>query len=282
MSRVLRLVAAALLGVAALPAAVAAPAAAAACSGSEGVTVVVGTDVRCDADGGGRAASNFTDVGHKLTYATRAAGFVCRVNGAPASDPCVEASPVDAYWALFWSDGTSGEWVYSSLGVTSLRVPQGGSVAFVFQGSTSRTWPSVRPRVPGATSAPAAPRPTATSGSTGSGRPKSTPKPRARTTQKGSTPAPSASAGPRASAGVSGTAGAPGASTAPSSRTPSTPPTTVPPTTGDATDAASAYEPVAADPGPPSTSNAAAITGAAVVVLLAIAGGVVWFRRRTG
>lgn len=272
--------AAALLGVAALPAALASPAAAAACTGSQGVTVVVGTDVRCDADGGGRAASNFTDVGHKLTYATRAAGFVCRVNGAPASDPCVEASPVDAYWALFWSDGTSGEWVYSSLGVTSLRVPQGGSVAFVFQGSTSRTWPSVRPRVPGATSAPASPRPTATSDSSGSGGTKSTPTPRARTTQKGGTPAPSASAGPRASAGVSGTAGAPSASTAPSSSTPSTPPTTAPPSEDEATEAAPAYEPTAADPGPQSTSNAAAITAGAVVALLAVAGGVVWFRRR--
>ena len=36
------------------------------------------------------AAAQFTDVGHQLTYVQRQAGFVCRVDGAPADDPCVQ------------------------------------------------------------------------------------------------------------------------------------------------------------------------------------------------
>ena len=93
-----------------------APAVAAGCSGSTGVTVVVdhhqlggGVQQACDADGGGKAASTvFPDSGFPLTYVQRQPGFVCRVSGAPASDPCVNTPPASAYWSLWWSDGKSG------------------------------------------------------------------------------------------------------------------------------------------------------------------------------
>ena len=54
--------------------------------------------------------------GFSLTYVQRQPGFVCRINGAPASDPCVNTPPADAYWGLWWSDGKSGSWTYSSVG----------------------------------------------------------------------------------------------------------------------------------------------------------------------
>ncbi len=38
----------------------------------------------------------------------------------PADDPCVNTPPADAYWGLWWSDGTTGKWTYSSLGAASL------------------------------------------------------------------------------------------------------------------------------------------------------------------
>ena len=45
---------------------------------------------------GKSAAAQLTDVGHTLTYVQRQPGFVCRVDGAPASDPCVNTPPADA------------------------------------------------------------------------------------------------------------------------------------------------------------------------------------------
>lgn len=116
-----------------------------ACPAGTGVTVVVNSSVGCDKNGGGTAASNFADAGHTLRYAAKEPGFVCRVNGSPSSDPCGKASPANAYWGLFWSDGRSGKWVYASSGVGSVRVPKGGWVAFVFQSSNTRRPPSMRP-----------------------------------------------------------------------------------------------------------------------------------------
>ncbi len=137
--------AAAGIGVLAAP-----PAEAAGCSGATGVTVVVdhgalggGVDQSCNAGGGGKSATTqFTSVGYSFTYVQRQPGFVCRINGQPASDPCVNTPPVDAYWGLWWSDGASGTWSYSSVAAGSLTIPDGGYVAFAWQGG-SRSAPGV-------------------------------------------------------------------------------------------------------------------------------------------
>jgi hypothetical protein len=128
------------------------PAAAAPCSTARGVTVVVdfhqlgGVGAACDASGGGKtAATQLTDVGHQLTYVQRQPGFVCRVDGTPKDDPCVTTPPSDAYWSLWWSDGTSGRWTYSSAGVGSLKVPAGGYVALSWQGGGDKAPPRVTP-----------------------------------------------------------------------------------------------------------------------------------------
>ncbi|WP_166140250.1 hypothetical protein [Nocardioides ochotonae] len=152
------------------------PAAAATCTDGRGVSVVVdfgalggGVQQICDADGGGKKATAiFADSGVDLTYAQRSAGFVCRVEGVPASDPCVNTSPADAYWGLWWSDGETGTWVYASLGTSSLTVPAGGSVGFAWNSGT-RTPPGVTPPV-AAPAAPSSPRPTPAPGNQGSGQ----------------------------------------------------------------------------------------------------------------
>ena len=144
------------------------PATAAACSGATGVTVVVdhgalggGVDQVCNPSAGGNTASStFTGAGFALTYVQRQPGFVCRINGQPASDPCVNTPPTNAYWGLFWSDGKSGSWSYSSLGAGSLTVPNGGYVAFAWQ-SGSQNAPNVAP-TPHASTATPAPTPTTT------------------------------------------------------------------------------------------------------------------------
>lgn len=146
-----------------------APAHAAACERGSGVTVVVNGDVRCDANGGGPAAANFRDVGHSLRPVSTQPGFVCQVNGSPASDPCINTPPSNAYWALWWSDGTSGSWNYSDSGVSGQTVPAGGWVAFVFQTSSGRTPPSVRPVAAAPAPAPAQPPSGGSGGGSGSG-----------------------------------------------------------------------------------------------------------------
>ncbi|MBC9734655.1 hypothetical protein IBJ60_15650, partial [Nocardioides sp. zg-578] len=142
-----------------------APAQAAACASAGGVTAVVdhnelggGVQQVCVTGGGGdTAAAVFTAAGFPLTYAQRQPGFVCRVGGLPADDPCVNTSPTDAYWALYWSDGTNGSWAYSSAGAGSLTVPDGAYVAFSWQGSTTKSPPSATPtphRAPAASPSP--------------------------------------------------------------------------------------------------------------------------------
>ncbi len=202
-TRIARWAAATLVGVAAVVAVPASPATAAACPQGTGVSVVVGNGVRCDPDGAGRtAASSFTGVGHSLTYVTTEPGFVCQVDSSPSSD-CSRTPPSSAYWALWWSDGTSGTWTYSSRGVNSLKVPAGGFVAFVFGNGKSAPGvtprgaapapaptkkPTAKPREPQRTAKPSAPR-------TSAPRPSSSTKP-----QAAATPAPAASSTPAVTA----------------------------------------------------------------------------------
>jgi hypothetical protein len=141
------------------------------CSGS-GVNVVVdygalggGLVKGCDASGNRNAARAFENTRHQLSYAQRQPGFVCRVDGVPASDPCVNTSPADAYWGLYWSDGTSG-WKYSSVAAGSLSLPAGATVAFSWQNGGDADLPGTSPAPPPAASqaSPTAssPRPTRT------------------------------------------------------------------------------------------------------------------------
>ena len=159
---------------------------AATCTSGGGVSVVVdyrelggGIVTACAPDGGGKSASAvFSSVGVAISYATRQPGFVCRVNGQPASDPCVNASPANAYWGLWWADGSAASWTYASSGVGSLTVPAGGSVAWSWQQDRSGSGavpPGVAPPVhassptPSPTSSSPAPSPTASPSSGGSG-----------------------------------------------------------------------------------------------------------------
>ena len=128
--RVARWAAAALVVPAFVVVAEATPAAAAACTQGTGVTVVVGTQVDCVPGSGGNARAKVSAAGHSQVDVPRQPGAVCRIDGFPAAgQPCFET---DAYWALYWSDGTSGSWVYSELGVNSLSIPTGGWVAWIW------------------------------------------------------------------------------------------------------------------------------------------------------
>ncbi|CAL9485032.1 hypothetical protein SUDANB95_03097 [Actinosynnema sp. ALI-1.44] len=106
------------------------PASAAGCSG---VTVVVdfgslGGGVRTGCAPGDPASglAALGGAGFAFDLASRQPGFVCRINGAPASDPCVNAAPNTAYWS-YWHGTPGGSWSYSSAGASGYD-PKPGSV----------------------------------------------------------------------------------------------------------------------------------------------------------
>lgn len=124
-----------------------------ACGGGHGVVVVVDfhqldhRDVRaCRPDGGGQdAARLLRESGLTLTDVQRQPGFLCRVDGLPTDDPCVNTPPAGAYWSLWWSDPTSGRWTYSTVMASALEVPDGGAVGLVWDQTSGDLPPSVRP-----------------------------------------------------------------------------------------------------------------------------------------
>lgn len=161
------------------------PAVAAACSGGTGVTVVVdfhqlggGVVQTCDAAGAGKTAKSlFGDAGVALAYVQRQPGFVCRVDDKPGSDEeaCVNTPPQDAYWGLFWADGTSSSWKYSTLGVSGLTLQDGQSVAFSWQGSAGTTPPGVKPPTTATPSPSPSPKPSSSPRPSASAKPSAAP-----------------------------------------------------------------------------------------------------------
>ena len=124
------------------------------CAAGTGVTVVVdygslggGVAVGCDSDGGGKPASSVVpDAGFPLSWVQEDPGFVCSVAGKPdPSTSCTRTPPSNAYWGLFWSDGDPATWSYASEGARSLDVPEGGSIGWRFQSSSTQGDPGSRP-----------------------------------------------------------------------------------------------------------------------------------------
>lgn len=225
---------AALLAVLMLPGLPAASAASV-CPDASGVVVVVdfrqlggGIQQHCIA-GSGSAASLFGKAGFGLDYVQREPGFVCRVAGKPAADPCVNTPPADAYWGLFWSDGRSGTWSYATTGAQSLSIPSGGYVGFVWQGQAGQVKPGITPEPRAGSPSPSPTAPSSTSGSGASGQTK-------HKHRKSSSAAPSAA--PSSAPSESAPAGA-APSPKPSARAKATQPKQSPTPVSAATEAAS-------------------------------------------
>ncbi len=252
------------------------PAEATPCPGASGVTVVVefnglgaGSAQACVSDGAGHTADRLLkEAGYGLDYVQRFPAFVCRIDGLPADDPCVNTPPADAYWGLWWSDGTTGKWVYSSLAAGSLSIPAGGYVAMVWDGSTGDVRPSATPAVhPTPTPTPApTPAPTPTPTKPASPTPTSEP----------ATPthAPTATGRPTKK---------PSPSTPTKTRTPSEAATPTATPTDRTSEAGGALERPPGDP--PTSSGDGGLPGwlppVLVAALLVVAGAVAVVRRRT-
>jgi hypothetical protein len=161
------------------------------CAAGTGVTVVVdygslggGVAIGCDSDGGGKPASSVVpDAGFPLSWVQEDPGFVCSVAGKPdPSTSCTRTPPSNAYWGLFWSDGDPATWAYASEGARSLDVPEGGSIGWRFQSSSTRSFPGAAPTGPAPEPKPEpkpspkpSPKPTPTSSPTASSSPSSSP-----------------------------------------------------------------------------------------------------------
>lgn len=291
-----RLLAAAALVAAAAGVGVPAPAVAAACPSAEGVTVVVdfnelggGVPSVCDDDGGGKKASTlFEDSGFDLSYASRQPGFVCRVSGVPTSDPCVNTAPANAYWGLWWSDGKTGSWSYSSLGAQSLTIPAGGYVAFSWDQSESSAAPSFTPSAHRTEPTPTpTPTPAPTSRPTPTPGPSSTPKPTpsssaSQPVDPASTTAPpspdATSAGSSTSSSTSPSATASDGSPSPGAGTSDAPTDPTDPASSEAPD--QYVRPDAAEP--ESDGLPSFVAPALIGTVFAVAGVVFLVRRRSG
>jgi hypothetical protein len=108
-----------------------------------GVAVVVdgnelggGTRTACAAEPD-VASVLFVESGFSLEFQPQLQDFVCKVDGLPTDGRCTDG---DSYWSLWWAE-PGGAWVYSTLGVSSLEVPAGGSVAFAWHQGTGDAEP---------------------------------------------------------------------------------------------------------------------------------------------
>ncbi|MBW4718265.1 hypothetical protein [Saccharothrix obliqua] len=138
---------------------VGAPAPAGAAAGCAGVTVVVdfgalggGVRTGCAAGDPDSGLTALAAAGFGYRSAARFAGFVCRIDDLPATDPCVNASPADAYWS-YWHGTPGGPWVYSDTGA-SAHDPAPGAVEGWAFGAGGR--PGITPPAPATTEPPPA------------------------------------------------------------------------------------------------------------------------------
>ncbi|HEU5152697.1 MAG TPA: hypothetical protein VFU19_19560 [Iamia sp.] len=97
-----------------------------------GVTIVVdfqdlggGVNVRCTERPPTDGADALDAAGISWQGVVRwGRGFVCKIAGKPADDPCIDTPPASAYWS-YWLAPRGGRWCYSNLGVLNRRPPPG-------------------------------------------------------------------------------------------------------------------------------------------------------------
>lgn len=120
-----------------------------ACTTAEGVTVVIdfqelggGSYVRCAPNAPETGFEALEQAGIDYTPTTRSPGFLCRIAGKPAGDPCHVPSPATAYWS-YWLAPRGGRWCYANLGAGNRRPPAGTveGWSFVLDKSASATPP---------------------------------------------------------------------------------------------------------------------------------------------
>lgn len=127
------------------------------CATTDGVTVVVSfnelrggqTLTRCASGSPGSGFEVLSRVGLPATQPQRMPGFVCRIDGLPSDDPCINTPPTSAYWA-YWVAPRGGDWCYSNLG-PGRKPPPGTVEGWSFskgRGGSSPARPAIAPPPP--------------------------------------------------------------------------------------------------------------------------------------
>lgn len=130
-SRPLTVAGRAVVLVLALVAALAAPGAAPAwaaptpCTAREVTVVVEGIGIGCS-PAGFDGARTLQAAGFSIEFVQTQPGFICRINGQPADDPCMRTPPASAYWAYYHAR-LGGTWEYSDKGAGNYY-PRAGTV----------------------------------------------------------------------------------------------------------------------------------------------------------
>nr|WP_203846786.1 hypothetical protein [Dactylosporangium siamense] len=231
------------------------------CPDSTGVTVVVdfhelggGVVIRCAPGNQSSGLTALQNAGFTVAGTNRwGLAFVCRIDGkpGPATEPCVDTPPATAYWS-YWHASNGGAWTYSDKGVKNRTPPPGSFDGWSFsKNHTEGTAPK-----PGATPA----------------RPAASPPPPPTT-------GPPTPAAPRTTGAVPVTSGPPVISAPPSTVT------SAPPSPAVTTTTSSTAPEAAADAEATRTASGVPVgtlAGAGLLAALAVAAGVVaWRRRRT-
>jgi hypothetical protein len=126
-----------------------------ACTAPSGVTVVVdfqdlggGVHVRCAPQPVTNGFEALRQAGIEFATTVRFPGFLCRIAGEPASDPCQTTSPATAYWS-YWISQRGSTWCYSNQGAGNRTPPAGSVEGWSFSlGRSSATAPPPRAGVP--------------------------------------------------------------------------------------------------------------------------------------
>ena len=118
----------------------------AACPAGDGVTVVVdfgalggGVQVRCVMEPVSSGFDALWKAGFTYTGAQRFPGLICRIDGKPADDPCVNAPASDRYWAYWAASRPGGTWSYNELGAGNRTPPPGSVEGWAFSDGCERT-----------------------------------------------------------------------------------------------------------------------------------------------
>ncbi|WNV88035.1 ABC transporter substrate-binding protein [Umezawaea sp. Da 62-37] len=259
------------------------------CPDASGITVVVdfqelggSTIVRCATGDQATGLAALKNSGIGITGTQRwGEGFICRIEGKPAanSEACIDTPPARAYWS-YWHASNGGAWTYSDKGVINRKPPAGSFEGWSFsldKTETTNPPPRVAPvrpvAAPTTTKPPVVPPPGAPVQPGAPAQPGSPAQPGKPAPGTPAAPGAVTTTTPPASTPTSGSASA-SASVGPST---SGEPAAAPSTTDSATWSGEVENTAAEDR---SNSPVGALVGAGAVLLLAIAGGVVGFRRR--
>jgi hypothetical protein len=126
-----------------------------------------GVQIRCVTEPVTSGFDALKKAGFTYTGAQRFPGLLCRIDGKPADDPCVNAPPPDRYWAYWTAPEPGRKWTYSDMGAGNRTPPPGSVEGWAFSDGCTRA--PQGPPCPAPTTTTRPPTTTTTTAAGGSG-----------------------------------------------------------------------------------------------------------------